>query len=308
MKMANEQGISEVTRRAIVDAIILEDVSWAGSLGDVDFLNRMFDLKSLPSTDGRYSDAASDIWKHRIANSDWDDQWIFSDSRFGLMHGPDEVFLRFLCEMVHPLVRQDKQQVLALVKLFNQHLIADGWEIVERTAISGRPVFSARRLLPGVSVAMNAVRTVQQAVDADYLTQQITRLESAIDTDPALAIGTAKEFVETVCKTILDERGVAYNKGIACPELVRAVTKELKLTPDDIPEQTKVTDIARRILSNLATVANGLTELRNFLGTGHGKQASAKGPPVRHARLAVGAAATLAVFLFETHQERPRKP
>jgi hypothetical protein len=38
-----------------------------------------------------------------------------------------------------------------------------------------------------------------------------------------------------------------------------------------------------------------------------GKAAGAKGLGPRHAKLAVGAASTLAVFLAETHNEKPRK-
>lgn len=59
----------------------------------------------------------------------------------------------------------------------------------------------------------------------------------------------------------------------------------------------------RRLLSNLATITSGIAELRNSYGTGHGKAASSKGLGPRHAKLAVGAASTLAVFLAETHRE-----
>ncbi len=47
------QSVTDVTRRAIVDSLILEDISWAGDVDEVEFLNRMFDLKAWPSTDGR---------------------------------------------------------------------------------------------------------------------------------------------------------------------------------------------------------------------------------------------------------------
>jgi len=46
-----------------------------------------------------------------------------------------------------------------------------------------------------------------------------------------------------------------------------------------------------------------LAELRGLYGTGHGKHGKASGLSPRHAKLAVGAAATLTTFLFETHME-----
>ena len=82
--------------------------------------------------------------------------------------------------------------------------------------------------------------------------------------------------------------------------------KELKLVPDQVANTTKGADAIRVLLMNLASVANGMAEVRNLYGTGHGKSAKTKGLQARHARLAIGAASTLAVFLYETHQEQMR--
>jgi hypothetical protein len=302
--------ISEVTRRNIIDALCRTEpfIPWHGRLGEIEFLARLFDLEALPSTDGRFRDAAGDIWQHRVSNYDWEYDWVYTDPRFNLLYGADEVFLRFLCEMVHPVVRPDLDQVAYLVNLFNDNLVVDGWELVERTRLSGRPMFAARPLLVGAGLSIASARTVATALDAGYITQQITRMESAVESDPELAVGTAKEFVETVCKTILHERGVAYSEGEDFPKLVRMTLKELKLAPDDIPNHAKASETIRILLQNFATIANGLAELRNPYGTGHGKEARSKGLRARHARLAVGAASTLAVFLFETHMERAAIP
>lgn len=82
----------------------------------------------------------------------------------------------------------------------------------------------------------------------------------------------------------------------------------LELLPDDVPSAAKGAEAIRRILSNLGTVAQGLAELRNLYGTGHGKTGSARGLSARHARLAVGCAATLATLLLETHEHRAAQP
>jgi len=139
---------------------------------------------------------------------------------------------------------------------------------------------------------------------ANYLLKQITRMESAVEGDPDLAIGTAKEVLESICKTILKERKVEFGSSADLPELVRATAKALQLTPTDISHATKAADTVRVLLSNLATISNGLAELRNKYGTGHGKDASHKGLGPRHARLAVGAASTLAMFLLETNRDK----
>lgn len=298
--------ISQLTRRDIVDALVAEKVNWCGRLEEPEFLSRLFDLDSLPSTDARFDNARGDIWQHRINNFDWDDDWLFYDSRFGLMNGDDEVFLRFLCETLHPVVRSDATETDRLCQMFNQHLRNDGFQLVERTRLSGKPVYVGRYVGVIATPGLGAARETLAGTDPGYVAQQITRMDAAVINDPGLAIGTAKELVETCCKTILTDRGVAFSKNADLPELVKLTSKELELTPDDIPEKTKAADTIKRLLSNLATITQGVAELRNHYGTGHGKLAGAKGLQPRHAKLAVGAASTLAVFLAETHGQRPK--
>jgi hypothetical protein len=295
--------ITQITRKDLFDAMIIEKVNWAGSLEESEFLSRLYDLTSLPSTDSRFRDAAGDIWQHRVNNFDWEDHWVFYDRRFCLINGDDEVLLKFLSETVYPVVRPDVTESKKLIQLYNEFLRNDGFELAEKSRISGKPVYIGRNIgvisVPGVS----AVKESFSGTDVVYVTQQITRMEAAVINDPGLAIGTAKELVETCCKTILSERGIPISKNANLPQLVKQTVKELKLTPDDIPDQAKAVDTIRILLSNLATITNGISELRNKYGTGHGKEVTAKGLQPRHAKLAVGAASTLAVFLAETHRE-----
>ena len=283
--------------------MIVEGINWSGSLEEPEFLSRLYDLQALPSTDNRFPDAAGDIWQHRTNNWDWEDHWVFYDRRFQLMNGDDELLLRFLAESVHPVVRPDVTESQKIVQLYNQFLKNDGFEISEKARMSGKPIYIGRNIgstaLPGVSAAKETL----SGTDLVYVSQQITRMEAAVLNDPSLAIGTAKELIETCCKTILSERGITPGSSDDLPKLVKLTVKELKLTPSDIPDEAKAVDTIRRLLSNLATITNGIAELRNKYGTGHGKAASSKGLSPRHAKLAVGAASTLAVFLVETHRE-----
>ena len=108
-------------------------------LDDVEFLGRLYDLDALPSTDSRFRTARGDILQHRVANPlDWEDDWIFSDSRFGLADG-DDALVRFLAEMLHPAVRTDLTEVEELRAFLNSVLIHDGYEIAQNGDISGAP-------------------------------------------------------------------------------------------------------------------------------------------------------------------------
>lgn len=258
----------------------------------------------MPSTDSRFPDAYGDIWQHRVNNYDWDDYWVFTDTRFNLLHGEDEMFLRFLCETLHPVVRTDAEEIERLRQGYNLLLSNDGYEIVPKAKMGGRAIYAARQIALLAELHVNALKKKFTGTDANYVLEQITRMESAVENDPGLAIGTAKELVETVCKTILEERGITVEGSPDLPKLVKRTAKELKLTPSDIADEAKASDSIKRLLSNLATITNGVAELRNSYGTGHGKSAKSKGLGARHAKLAVGAASTLAIFLVETHHEQ----
>jgi hypothetical protein len=160
----------------------------------------------------------------------------------------------------------------------------------------------AQRLMSG-TVSLDELKQTAVAFDARHLADQIRRIEQSIDTDPALAIGTAKELIETCCKTILAERGKPVRGTPDLSTLTKVTLKELNLVPEGVSEAARGSDVVRRILQNLGAIGNGLAELRGLYGTGHGREGRAAGLKPRHAKLAVGAAATLVNFLFETHRE-----
>lgn len=156
----------------------------------------------------------------------------------------------------------------------------------------------------GRQKSLEHIADAVSALDLPELHRQIARMHAAVEEDPGLAIGTAKELVESVCKTILVERGIDIEENVDIARLVKESRRSLGLIPQSIPNSAKGAESIRRLLSNLGNVAQGLGELRNLYGTGHGKDGSTKGLRPRHAKLAVGASATLATFLYETHLER----
>jgi hypothetical protein len=297
MQQRDQHDVTDLTRRTIFDALRVGKHSWAGKLDDVDFLSRLFDLSSLPSRDNRHKDMAGDVWRHRVINpEDWDDDWVFSDDRLDLLRGPDEIFLRFLCEMVHPVVR-DEAEVDNLVTTFNRHLAPDGYRLAVVDTMSGRRIFGAELALAGADGALDDARRIANALWSGHVTAQITRMRANIVQDAPLAIGSAKGFVESLCKGILDDRQVARTGKEDFPILV-SMTREalgLKVNP-----KSDVT--LKSMLGALGTITNSVAELRGQVGTGHGGPPETEAPPAGVARLAVNAALALGVFLWETHE------
>jgi hypothetical protein len=300
-----DNTITGVTRRAIIDYLSVGR-HWSGSLNEDEFLGRLYDLDRMPSNDPRreYDTAAKDIWKHRVMNSDWSDDWVFTDGRFGLLYGPDEPFLKFLAETVHPIVRPDTVDAEAMVDEYNTALNVDGWELHPVKKISNKPIFGYRQLLG--TAHLEEAKRVAERLTGPYVAQQIRRLRESTDADPELGIGTAKEFLESICKTILTERGTPPSKSEDLPGLVRSTIKSLSIVPPKLAGQPHAEKTITVLLNNLGSISHQLAELRNQFGTGHGRSTVHVGLPARHAKLAIGAAATLAVFLYESHEaDRP---
>lgn len=297
MQQRDWHHITDLTRRTIFDALRLSKHFWAGKLDDVDFLSRIFDLTSLPSNDSRHKDMAGDIARHRIMNpTDWADDWVFSDPRLGLLQVPDEVFLKFLCEMVHPIVRDDSE-VDDLVATFNRYLAPDGYRLVVVDAMSGRRVFGAELALVGADGALDDARLIAQALSSSHMAAQITRMRANIIQDAPLAIGSAKEFVESLCKGILDARLATRTGKEDFPALVSMTRDALGLKVNPKSDAT-----LKSMLGALGTMTNSIAELRGQMGTGHGGVPDTGAPPAGVARLAVNSALALAVFFWETHQ------
>lgn len=86
--------------------------------------------------------------------------------------------------------------------------------------------------------------------------------------DLSAAVGAAKELCECVARVVLEERAVMYARKDNMPRLVKAA----HLTLDRIPGRGQAARVAVRNLSQAAlSIVTAVAELRNELGTGHGR-------------------------------------
>lgn len=86
--------ITKITRSEIIDKILLAEKAFHGRLDLISFLDKIWDLSNLPSTDSRFSDAKGDIWQHMVRNEDWSYSELLS-SRLNLIDSDDKTFKNF---------------------------------------------------------------------------------------------------------------------------------------------------------------------------------------------------------------------
>lgn len=139
---------------------------------------------------------------------------------------------------------------------------------------------------------------------SEYMQSQIEILFRTREENPTEAIGKAKELVESCCKTILEENGLQYGKACDAGRLIKETMECLNVAANDINENQAAGSTIKQILGSLSAVVQGLAELRNPYGTGHGKSDSYKGLSARHSKLAVGASVTLVEYLWDVHEWR----
>jgi hypothetical protein len=154
--------------------------------------------------------------------------------------------------------------------------------------------------VPEPVVSLEHVEKAAGIHDVLELNRHAARIRHGIAEDPAQAIGSAKELLETVLKTVIGDHGQKSREDI--PELLKKAQAQLDLDP----KSASGSETLRRTLSNLGQVVHGVAELRSLYGTGHGRSKSRE-LEVAHARLVVNAAITIATFLLEIWQEQQRR-
>lgn len=166
------------TERKFVDGFPENNTSFNfhGDLGVLDFLKRLYSLDVMPHSDGSGENMEYEIQSlldsndelDRMSEHGWNNyefqnryeetyhhfgwHWIFTENRFSLINGDDDVLLRLFCETLHPEVRnwldnETKLMCMRVINEMNNLLIKDGYELYEDNQISGRPVYSYRYCL-----------------------------------------------------------------------------------------------------------------------------------------------------------------
>ena len=291
--MKQQNKITTITRKNISDELKINNLSYNGRLEEPDFLNRLYNLQQLPSRDYRYTNAYDDIYQHMVMNNDWEDSWVFTDTRFNLMHTDDEKYLRFLAETLHPAVRADEKEILK----------NDGYEIIQVGELSCKPLFEGRLKTIGFSHQIENKTEIKKYLNTEYVNNKISLMNEAISRDTDLAIGTAKELIETACKSILFKHKEKIDKNWNLGQLMKHTYNVLDFKSKRASNPEKAEICIKQILQGATSMINGIAELRNAYGTGHGKEANFVTLESKYAKLIVGIVSELVIYFLATDGE-----
>ena len=145
-----------------------------------------------------------------------------------------------------------------------------------------------------------ARRAVSQGLQ--HIEAQVEAIEDAVASNPGLAFDLAKTLVESVCRTILTERGGSWAERDDLPRLFKEVRNNLPVLPPHESQESEVRQSIYQTVSGLRSAVQGIAELRNQLGfASHGSDRHRPSMGVAHAEMAAQAADTIVGFLYDVH-------
>lgn len=140
--------------------------------------------------------------------------------------------------------------------------------------------------------------------DPGAIRDHLDRIARSLDDDPRLAVGSAKELVESTAKLVLKRSGVEFGKSDDLPSLVAKAHTALGINAKQVEDSAENAVGIRTLLGAVSRIGVGMAELRNQVGTGHGQAEVPTWVTPRHARLAVGSAQVWCQFVLETLEHR----
>lgn len=211
MNTKNTNEISNITRRDISDETIDNKICYHGRLKEMEFLSRLFDLEKMYPLNERYETAYDEIHQHIVNNNDWSEDWMYYDLRINLLYCSDELYLKFLIETVHPFVRTNQKETDTLIEIYNRYLNADGFEIVQNGKMSGRPVFSWRK------IRTNEAQNISQMDEVNNYKITMKPLEK-VNLISAIVLELQNRMTFNNINLYLNEYGIKRNQNLCGSE------------------------------------------------------------------------------------------
>jgi ABC-type multidrug transport system ATPase subunit len=118
--------ISRKIKLALFQALIKEDEVFTAMSGDstMKFLDSVWNLRGLPSSDARYTNAYDDVHKHIVLNDDWTQEELFLDHLKLL--DDSTTYNKYIESIVSPQYRNNSDDIKKYVLLVNSYIEDEG--------------------------------------------------------------------------------------------------------------------------------------------------------------------------------------
>ncbi|RRD71951.1 MULTISPECIES: abortive infection family protein [unclassified Desulfovibrio] len=182
---------------------------------------------------------------------------------------------------------------------------AEEWQgnrdkIHEALMTHGLTYFSGGKIYTvGATGAVKSLEQILKNKDLEAAELEFARAMENISIDPPASLTAACAIIESACKLYIEEKGLALPKECSIKPLWVIVANDLGFDAGKVEDND-----LRKILTGLSSIVDGIGALRTHAGSAHGRGGMRYKIQPRHARLAVHAAHTLTVFLFESWENK----
>ncbi|GHA76601.1 abortive infection family protein [Cognatilysobacter bugurensis] len=198
-----------------------------------------------------------------------------------------QIIERYMEEALDPTDRWDKDK------------IAERDKLLAALAASNLQYLKGGRVVGAMGTPTRTLSEFIQEGDVQSIDQEFERAIQNASVSPREAVSAASNILESVCKVIIAEEGLPMPNKQDLQSVWGVVRKELRIDPSKVEDQDLQT-----ILSGLIAVVHGIGSLRTHASSAHGAGKTPYRLEPRHARLAIHAGHTLALYILESWKKR----
>jgi hypothetical protein len=148
---------------------------------------------------------------------------------------------------------------------------------------------------------------LEVAPTAAAIRHQIEALEMVTGQGSAQAFDMADGLLNSICKTIMADRGHTCDSGWTTVQLFRETVTKLQLVPRGHPDPAKATEDLKETVRGLVATVQGLYNLRRNHGViAHGRDGYTIALESAQIELAARTADAIATFLLSVHRQYAR--
>jgi hypothetical protein len=151
----------------------------------------------------------------------------------------------------------------------------------------------------GMGTPTKALSDFIRAKDYAAIELEFQRALENVEAKPREAVSAASNILESVCRVVIEDEGLAMPAKEDLQGLWNAVRKHLGMDPGVLQDKD-----LQQILSGLISVVHGIGALRTHASSAHGAGRKVYKLEPRHARLAIHSAHTIALFVLESWQRK----
>lgn len=185
---------------------------------------------------------------------------------------------------------------------FHEHKIADRERISRALADAELQYVKGGKIVGSLGTPSRTLEQFIREQDIASIEGEFDRALANVDSNPREAVSAASNILESLCKAYIEEQGLEMPAKQDLQPIWTLVRKDLGFDPSKIEDND-----LQKIVSGLISIVDGIGALRTHASSAHGAGTKSYKLEGRHARLAIHASHTVALFVLESWAKKKQK-